>query len=873
MRAAITSTSWLLAAGLTLGFGRPAAQAKDASAEQAALGGLHRVAATLDATLGIYRLALVELVPAAKLIREAGTQKGAGPGSSVPEPATAVAWRLAGSFENRVPAAALPVITRGYHAEVVSALVDLGGAKSIGQVRAPLHVVLRAMRAVCDSAADIVDLFSRQRPLVLRIVDPATVLDDIGEALDQVGAAERQIVRLRQRHSPLGDQLHAFLQLEVSLAHALDLIAGAEEAGIHIGFEMQLSTSDFDSLLEHVRAQLVELEKVITDLDAAPAAVPGRLTAALAPVEVEGAIEARLTWTPPRGMPKPVAVRVYRHPNGDGLRRRLSAALRCEGKSADEARRLADEAAGEVDSTPVLVAEIAPGRSAYVDALNENPVAPPGYRLTTVSAFGVESDGPTVIADFVPPTLHGPLWIEAQALSPAAGAEEFYTDFDGVEVRWGLSPNDVAGSDTAVALAHELGAPTVTGYRIVRLEGEKPTRSATTDAGTSSFIDHVPIDALARGVRYVVEAVGSDGSTAQPMRECTTSAPVVADLEEPLRLARLGLGWVRHPTALERRALERLRDRAVLEHERTAFGSRPPEERNALAKRWWLSVPVSRRQQWLRDWPTLFEGPGREAWLQEAAANPSRRDLTLARVDIWLAQQAPEVQNEIERWWDLLAAGGRTEALQRWRASLNRSHGEWLDERIRTAGPEMRGRLLRPARVLAWWEARDPHERGLLEAWWDSGEPAERSHELQNWVEGLSERARLAVRWPDWERLTEEEQTLRLDEAYRQVPDKLWPELLAWLDWKNIEAVGGAALDEAIVVEVGAFRRAVTSLRYATRPLDLRFGFNLPLLATISAGGIAGTAFGIGWRRRRRSAITQRIAERAREARPARPDR
>ncbi len=60
------------------------------------------------------------------------------------------------------------------------------------------------------------------------------------------------------------------------------------------------------------------------------------------------------------------------------------------------------------------------------------------------------------------------------------------------------------------------------------------------------------------------------------------------------------------------------------------------------------------------------------------------------------------------------------------------------------------------------------------------------------------------------------------------------------------------ALLKSLQTEVGAFRRAVTSLRYATRPLDLRFGFNLPLIAAIGAAGIAGTAFGIGWRRRRR---------------------
>ncbi|MEE8409922.1 MAG: hypothetical protein V3T05_09970, partial [Myxococcota bacterium] len=731
-------------------------------------------------------------------------------------------------------------------------LIEFDGARSLSQVRGPLDDILRAMRAVCDSAANVIDLFSRKRPLTVRIVDPATVLDDIAEALDQVGAAERRIVRLRNRNATLGVQLHAFLQLEVSLGHALDLIAGAEEAGIHIGFEMQLSTSDFKSLLEHVRGQLVELEKIIVDLDAAPVAIQGALRASLAPVELEGVVSARLTWTPPRGIPMPVAVRIYRHANDDGLRQRLSDTLRCDGKTAEEADRLAAEATGPESMAPTLVAEIAPGRNVFVDTLDEMPVAPPAYELRTVSAFGIETDGPTVITTYVPATLHGPQWITARPLSPAPETTEFYADFDAVEIRWGLSLSDVSVGGAAVELARELGLPTVTGYRIGRLEGETPTHSRTVSAGTSSYVDRVPLESLASGVRYAVVAVGSDGSTALPMRECITSAPVSEDVGDRLRLARLGFSDVRHPTVLERRALERLRDRDTLERERQAFEAQPKAERDELQIRWWNSVRESRRMQWLRDWPKLLSVAGRQAWLGETASHMRARDLILARLDVWLALQAPEVQNEVERWWNLLDARGRTAALRHWRDSLNRRHDEWLDQRIRSAGPELRLRLQRPARVLAWWNARDPHERGLLEAWWDGGEPAEREQALQTWVDGLSARARLAVRWPDWDRLTEAEQQQRLDTAHRRLPDALWPELLAWLDWYRIEASGGTELEASIVAEVGAVRRAVTSLRYATRPLDVRFGFHLPLFAAICTAGVTGTLVALAWRRRRK---------------------
>ena len=210
----------------------------------------------------------------------AGAAAPAAPATLLPAPAVEVFGRLATNLPNRVPAKALPVLARGYHSEVADALERLGSATQLGHVVAPLRQTTRAMQGVCASARSIVDLFSRQRPVTMELVDSDEMLGDVAQALDEVLAAERRILesRKKKRHD-LGAQFRAFRRLEVSLGHALDLIAMAEEGGLHIGFEVQLATEGFAALLKRVDEQVARLDQVVRQLEEPPVSISQPLSA------------------------------------------------------------------------------------------------------------------------------------------------------------------------------------------------------------------------------------------------------------------------------------------------------------------------------------------------------------------------------------------------------------------------------------------------------------------------------------------------------------------------------------------------------------------------------------------------------------------
>jgi hypothetical protein len=687
------------------------------------------------------------------------------------------------------------------------------------------------MTAVCDEADEIVDLFSRKRPLALRVVDPATVLDEISDALDSVGAAERGIVRLRKAEATLGEQLHAFLRLEVALGHALDMIAGAEEAGVHIGFEMQLSTTEFAELLGRVRGQLGELRIILDDLDEPPPLIAGGLRADM--VGSASGTQVRLRWAPPAGARRPAAVRLYSRRNVADIRRAAQAAYGCAGKALAEAERLALDATAALTEDPMLVVELPPGRSGATVELADEPLAAPVYEVATVNAFGVETPGPRAAATHVPMALAGTPWVAAASLAPPAGVDDFYRLFDAVEVRWEPSPNDAQTSAARARYAAEHGSAVVDHYRITRVEGERPTRVVRLSPGTRRWVDRPPVESLAQGVRYVVETVGANGTSVRPPEDCALTRPVAVDLQPAIERARSGLSAVRHPTGVERAARARLEDAVELRSRKQAFSGQAPDVQRQQIELWWSSQPSARREAWLAGWPRLVTEGQRQEWLDATPASLSARDLTIARIEVWMAEQPPEVQYEVERWWRLLDAQARQAATRRWRGTLNVAHREWLDVRLASVDPETEHRLLRGARILAWWDARDRRERESLERWWLGKPVDEQHHAVGVWLRTLEQEARVAVRWPDASQLTAAERQRRLEATPAPVPERLWPDLLAWLEWHALAEAGGEAFDDAIAAEVGGFGRLLIALRYATRPLDAAIQFRLPIVAPL----------------------------------------
>ncbi|MBI5508062.1 MAG: hypothetical protein HY903_04845 [Deltaproteobacteria bacterium] len=815
-------------------------------------GGLHRAAASLEIVLDVYRLALVELVPAATKVFAAGQAPEATTATPIPEPALEVFRRLSLSVPSRVSATALPVVSRAYHAEVTEALEELAAAARIAEVGAPLRRLHHAIAKICDAADDIVDLFSRQRPIQVRVIDSSAALQDIGEALDEVAAAETNIARLRAKDAAVGDQLDAFLRLEVALAHALDLIAAADEAGLHIGFEASRATEAFAALRDRVRIELELLSGVLRGIETPSAGAPAHLTAVLALPEPGKSAEARLVWDPPLGVPGPAVVRIERRPDVAALQARLRLAFVCDGKSADSIEALVRTATEGIDPKPVVVAELAPGRGSYTDVLAEAPLVAPIYQVTALSALGAKSGAAEATALLVPAGLEGPPLSRARALGSEPQSSDFYYDHDQVEVSWELPESDVTHAAAPLrARAAELRRPLVTGYRILRFSEGVPKVVGRVAAGVSRFVDRVPSRILSTvGVRYAVEAQSGAEGVARPPSACALTKPVTLDVGRRLELATAGVGWLSSPTAFEAETLAGLSAAAALaEAKETVAGWSEPERQRRLAT-WWHAQPAARRIGWARQWPTLVSEAERAGWLLQAATAPGSRDLPRIAAELWLSTQPPEVQEEVDRWWALLDSVARATQIAAYERRMNTRARESLEAARARGEAGLEWSSLRPARLAAWLASRDPNERLRLDEWWQAIPEAARREAASEWLSTLPADEQLAIRWPDWQQRSAVEQRAFLEDGWRELPSGLEARALAGVLALRHFDQSGAELEAAMREEVSALPRVLTRLRYAARPLDVWLGFWLWPLAVV-----AGLAAPVGWVfvRRRRS--------------------
>lgn len=778
-----------------------------------AMGNLHRVAATLDAALDVYRLTLQELVPVAAKLVDLSRDPAASPETPVPPNLREVFVRLSRSVPMRVPGELLPAISRAYHAEVVDALGKLEVAATLGEVLRPYQSLARAVRRFSQAGDDVVDLFARQRPIQIHVVDPSTVLDEIAEALDEVAAAERDI-RVQRPEGSTVIRLQPFLRLEVALGHALDLIAAAEEAGIKVGFEVQLSTKGFADVVGRVSSQVQELERIL-----AIAATPLRrahawLGATMTAPGATSAAQVELTWPGLAGRRVAASVRLYR----------------------DEPSSTGD------GTTSVRLVDLPPGRSSYLDALPVLPVRPPTYRLVGVTALGVESEAVHARAAWVPPALVGVESVAATFTPVDARAPSFYRDYDRVEVRWTRSASDLVGDGPSANLARERGTPFVVRYDVIRQTedgGETVLREA---AGTDRLVDHVELEQLARGIRYVVVAVGSDGTRATPS---PSTELVRAAVQGELELARAGLASLPYPTSIETRRLAEIgegaaRDRAIAEC--LASG---PCTKAELRARWWQGVPEAQRIAWLREWPSYVPEDERPAWVTTALEHVVARDWEWLLPELWLLDQAVEVRAEVERWWLLLDTATQTRAIEGWRAHLNAEHREWLTTRTSAEKENDVARAaVRPARVLAWWRSRDAREQQLVQLWWQQLEGERRAALYEKWAKEQPLMVKKALRFADYDQRTSDERARLLERAHEDLPRGVLPRLMAGVAWLEATHEPAARL-EAVRAEVGFLERACLALRHGLRPIDRALGFQLPAVTLVGLALVAAVVLAI----------------------------
>ncbi len=832
----------------------------------AQVGSLHRAAATFESVLDLYRLSLVELVVATRRVREAGGADEATPSDPPPEPVVEVYARIARTLRHRIPEASLPPIARGYHAEAMDALDALAAADHLHQIPGPSRAFVVALRELARSAHAVVDLFSRKRPILARVIDQSAIYDELSDALDEFAAAEEEInVRRRQRANPDGIA-GAFRRTEIALGHLLDVWAAARQMGIDLTatdgepivdmqIPPQISTAVLELIVARVELRLAELEPVIVAMEAAPAAIPSPLQSVELVPDGEKGGKAHLEWSaPPVGATAVAELRIYRREDRAATLEQLRVMFQCQGKSRAQADAAAEEALEALAPEAVRVATLAPGRTRYTENLETLPVSAPLYRVLPVSSFGVEGEGPEARSAFLPPRPDGARLVTAEAVAPPPDAPDFYHLADAVEVRWRLADSDpqrygeAADAHEALARAHDL--PLIALYAVERRASTGQDRGriiAELPAGESSFVDHPPLELLRRGLQYRVYAVTAAGQPGRTTAACEFSEVLSHDPSQDLVLAAAGAGYLERPTTHERQMIQRFKDEALYEEAKLRFGQREDSEQVWL--RWWSSAPEEARIGWLRGMTATLAAKEKGRFLGSWDLSLSERDEPWARAEIFLASQPPQLADEVDRWWSLLDEAARQTARQGWRQSLNAAHRSWLEPRF-SGDDDTRAAAEAPARLLIWWSSRGVLEQARLDAWWNDLAESERSAALRAWYDSLPEPARLGVRWPDWETRTAAEQRAALARPPAYMPDPLFKELLAWLAWEDLT---GEARLAAIREEVGDLAASTSALKLALRPADKLAGFRLLfwiLMALLSSGTLSFVIRGLIPRRR-----------------------
>lgn len=813
----------------------------------AQMGNLQRVVASLETTLNTYRLALGEGVLAAGLIAKLGDEPGSRPERGLPEKVHAVFLRLARVVSSRVPASALAPIPRGYHFEALDAWEKLAEAKTFAQLVQPLTDLERSVRRLTHVADHVVDLFSRQRPIQVEIFDADVALEQISDALEAVGEAERRILALRQQGADLAEQFQAFLLLEISLGNALDLIAAAEEAGISVGFELQLALETFRSVLEHLKLRVDQLAELVEAMKSAPAA---SLRDFEAWVESDGRVQRlQLKWMA-RGSRDPAAWRVEM--GSDANRSRLDALedARCHGISLAEAEGELDEP-GAASTGEFKVIEVAGGDLRELTVELDKPLLAPGsesardggavvasavgsegrqwpnaVRVSPLNSFGVAGRGqlqPLVVVGDEPVGVSH-LCASVPRVTPFD--DDFYRAHDRVEIRWRPSLWEALPNDAA-----ELGR--VVGYEVFR--GEESV--ATLGVGSASFSDRPPLDLLAAGIRYRVVTLLDDGRRAESV-SCDGCAEVAVDRRPARVLAESGARYFDRPSAIEIEATAQILEdrvkRNVLWEEFTAL-SVEVQDRDLAS--WWSALRVDERSDFLASWVELHGGV-ESPWFKTSDFELAEHDRNWVLAALWLEEQDDVIRGEVARSWDFLTpeAGRRHERawLETRSDAWQRAFAEALDGKD---DPELRKRLTQPARIDFWVSTKDPQEFALIETWWDELDDGGRKLRLSRWLERQPAVWASELRWPPEEILSDGEREARVARAYRDLPEALRARFLAW--W-SFERLGDDALLAAVRSEVSWLLRSVERLVYAFRPWDRAMGFSgIWLLVAYVVGFVA----------------------------------
>lgn len=820
------------------------AEAREATPERGQLGSLARSAAAIQNALDLYRLTLSELVPATHLLLEAAEAQEASPDTLIPEPAREVFKRLGHALPLRTGAESLPAVARGYHSEIVEALDTLALAQTLGETGVPLRELVRSLTSFERGADDILDLSTRQRPVRVQIVDPETALDDVGEALDEVAAAEQRIGDLRASAATPADQLRAFMRLDVALGHALDLIAAAEESGVRVGFDMQKPTLGFKRAVAEHAALRLRLSASVSAIAQPPQVNLGGVhafeTVALTdnPNVRQRAVE--LAWTQAASNVK-ARLSVERRASAEDILTLLVEQTMCEGASYGEAVARLREAPVQPSLTEMPSAVLADMlyRHVYTEPVGEGDIRS-DLVLTPVSVFGIAGESVVTRVAYLPRAVHEARAVHAEHERLDARDPSFYRDHDTVRIRWHRAIGDVAPDTRLVKTARAREVATVSGYRVARIVGDRAIVVGKTAPGVTEIIDRPTLKELTEGVKYRVTALGTRGAEAA-VDSCGNVLD--SDIGERVALARAGAGALGAPARFERELEGELKNDVTREKAQAMFELRRPEERDALLAKWWGSIPIHERLVWLAHWPSFMSATERDVWLTRAHEGIMQRDFdTWVLPELFLADQPEPVRNEVDRVWELVGNKTRVAEYTAWLNRLSVSHRAYVLDAAKAGGDKF-SEARRPVQVIVWWATRGEAEHQRAQAWWDKLDESSRRLRVQTWMGRLDPAVQLAVRWPDLETRSPSEREAVIATAYRDLPSGLYRRALAWSLWQTVDNPQRAGF---VAKEVGAIPKLIANVAYAARPIDAAVGWNLRMFFV---GSIFATVFAMAIKR------------------------
>jgi len=229
---------------------------------------LRRTAAGYESVLETYRQVLNELVPALGFIEDMSI--GQKPQPDVPESLQAMLARLQKQIPLHTHHQTAPAMLNAYHSEVEYALTHLSQATKISQTIEPFQVLVRALNGILEEASRLLILLDRKNADYSKFLDPEETLAGIQAALSNLERAERDLEMTRLRRQTLGEQLQAFLRLDLALSHTLDQIALAQESGLELGFDLPISTGLFVARYQAVSQRVQQLAGKITQLSERP---------------------------------------------------------------------------------------------------------------------------------------------------------------------------------------------------------------------------------------------------------------------------------------------------------------------------------------------------------------------------------------------------------------------------------------------------------------------------------------------------------------------------------------------------------------------------------------------------------------------------